>query len=257
VRGRDFGRGDTPDSPQVVIVNETMAERFWPGQDAIGQRFRFSGQEQLTEVVGIARDSKYNFIGEDPLPFIYQPLRQAPQTAVTLLLRTSTPEAALGAVRSAVQQMEPRLPLTGVFTMAAVFDQGLWAARLGATLLGVFGALALLLAAVGVYGVMAYAVSQRTREIGVRIALGASGGLVQRQVLMQGLLLTGAGVLLGAAGSVAVGRLIVGLLYDVSPYDPVTLTGIPAILLAVAALAIYLPARRASRVDPVTALRAT
>jgi predicted permease len=257
LRGRDFGPADTPDAPQVVIVNETMARRFWPGEDAIGRRFRFSGQDQLTEVVGVARDSKYNFIGEDPQPHLYQPLRQAPQAAVTVILRTDNPEAALGTVRSAVQQMEPTLPLTGVFTMAAIFEQALWAARLGATLLGVFGLLALALAAVGVYGVMAYSVSQRTREIGVRLALGASVGRVQRQVLVQGLLLTGAGVIAGLAGGVALSRLVVGLLYDVSPYDPVTLTALPAILLAVAALAIYVPARRASRVDPVVALRSS
>jgi predicted permease len=257
VRGRDFGRADTPDAPQVVIVNETMARRFWPDQDAVGQRFRFSGQEQVTQVVGIARDSKYNFIGEDPQPYIYQPLRQIPQSAVTVLLRSSNPAAALGAVRSAVQQMETTMPLTGVFTMAAIFDQGLWAARLGATLLGLFGLLALALAAVGVYGVMAYAVSQRTREIGVRMALGASVTGVQWQVLRQGLVLTGAGVMLGVACGVALGRLIVGLLYGVSPYDPVTLTAIPALLLLVSALAIYIPARRASRVDPVIALRAS
>ncbi|MCC7180640.1 MAG: ABC transporter permease [Acidobacteria bacterium] len=257
VRGRDFGAADTPESPQVVIINETMAERFWPGEEAIGRRFRFSGQQQLTEVVGVARDSKYNFIGEEPQPHLYQPLGQAPQTAVTLILRTDNPEAALGAVRSAVQQMEPTMPLTGVFTMAAIFDQALWAARMGATLLGVFGVLALLLAAVGVYGVMAYSVSQRTREIGVRLALGASEGLVQRQVLGQGLLLTGIGVIAGLAGGITLNRFIVGLMYDVSPYDPVTLAAIPAILLAVAALAIYIPARRASRVDPVVALRSS
>ena len=255
-RGRDFGIADAPDSPQVVIVNETMARQFWPDRDAVGQRFHFSGQQQPTEVVGVARDSKYNFIGEDPQPFIYQPLRQVPQAAATVLLRSASPGAALGAVRSAVQQMEPTMPLTGVFTMGAIIDQGLWAARLGATLLGVFGVLALALAAIGVYGVMAYSVSQRTREIGVRLALGATSGVVRWQVLRQGLTLAGIGVGGGVAIGVALSRLVVGLLYDVSPYDPATLTLIPAILLAVAALAIYIPARRASRVDPVIALRA-
>ena len=255
VGGRDFGATDGTGAPQAVIINETMASRFWPGEDAIGKRFRFSGQEQLTEVVGIARDSKYNFIGEEPQPHLYQPLRRVPQAAVTVIVRTDAPEAALGAVRSAVQAMEPAMPLTGVLTMAAIFEQGLWAARLGAMLLGVFGGLALALAAVGVYGVMAYAVSQRTREIGVRLALGASAGTVQRQVLRQGLTLAAAGVALGMAGGVGLNRLIVGLMYDVSPYDPVMLTAIPLLLLTVAVVAIYLPARRASRVDPVIALR--
>jgi ABC-type antimicrobial peptide transport system permease subunit len=147
------------------------------------------------------------------------------------------------------------MPLTGVFTMSTLFDQSLWAPRMGATLLGVFGTLALVLAAVGVYGVMAYSVTQRTREIGVRLALGATTGDVRRQVLTQGLTLTAVGVVVGVGAGVLLARLIVGLMYDVSPYDPITLTVIPSILIAVAALAIYIPARRASRVDPVIALR--
>jgi len=257
LRGRNFGPVDTVDTPQVVIVNETMARRFWPDQDPIGRRFRFFGQQQLTEVVGIARDSKYNFLGEDATPYLYQTLRQAPDAAVTLVVRASEPQVALGAVRSAIQAMEPTMPLTGVFTMAALIDQGLWAARLGATLLGVFGLLALVLAAVGVYGVMAYAVSLRAREIGVRMALGASTGQVRREVLRQGLLLSGIGVLLGTAAGAAVTPFVVGLLYGVSPYDPSTLIGVPAVLLAVAVLAVYIPARRASRVDPAVALRAS
>jgi predicted permease len=255
VAGRDFSPSDTTESPLVVIINETMAERFWPGEEAMGKRFRFSGQDQLTEVVGIARDSKYNFIGEEPQPHLYQPLRQVPQAAVTLLIRSENPQAALGAVRSAVQQMEPTLPLTGVLTMGDILAQGLWAARLGAILLGVFGLLALVLAAVGVYGVMAYAVGQRSREIAVRLALGADAGTVRRQVLAQGLAVAGLGVVLGILAGIALSRLMVGLMYDVSPYDPVTLVTIPALLMAVAALAIYVPARRASRVDPVVALR--
>jgi len=255
VRGRDFGPADTAGGPQVVIINETMARRFWPDEDPIGRRFRFSGQPQLTEVVGIARDSKYNFLGEDATPYLYQPLTQAPQAALTLVVRADRPEAALGTVRSTVQGMEPTMPLTGVFTMEAVIEQGLWAARLGATLLGVFGLLALILAAIGVYGVMAYTVSLRSHEIGVRMALGASAGRVRRDVLRQGLLLAGTGVLAGTVAGVALSPFVVGLLYDVSPYDPRTLIAVPGLLLAVAALAVYIPARRASRVDPDVALR--
>jgi putative ABC transport system permease protein len=232
-----------------------MARQFWPDHEPIGQRFRFSGQKQLTEVVGVARDSKYNFIGEEPQPYLYQPLRQIAQGNATVIVRSANPEAALGLVRSTVQQMEPQMPLTGVFTMSTLFDQSLWAPRMGATLLGVFGTLALVLAAVGVYGVMAYSVTQRTREIGVRLALGATTGDVRRQVLTQGLTLTAVGVVVGVGAGVLLARLIVGLMYDVSPYDPITLTVIPSILIAVAALAIYIPARRASRVDPVIALR--
>src|SRR5690606_8589941 len=151
--------------------------------------------------------------------------------------------------------MEPMMPLTGVLTMGDILDQGLWAARLGAILLGIFGLLALVLAAVGVYGVMAYAVGQRSREIAVRLALGANAATVRRQVLAQGLALAGLGVVLGILAGIALSRVMVGLMYEVSPYDPVTLVAIPALLMAVAALAIYVPARRASRVDPLVALR--
>jgi predicted permease len=255
MRGRDFAPSDTAESPQVVIVNETMAKRFWPDEDAIGKRFRFSGQEQLTEVVGVARDSKYNFLGEDPQPFIYQPLLQAPQPNVTLHLRSASPSAALGEVRAMVQQMEPNMPLVGVFTMEDVFDQALWAPRMGALLLAVFGALALGLASIGVYGVMAYTVSQRTRELGIRMALGATTGTVSRLVFRQGLTLTVVGVVLGSIGAVFGAQQVTNLLFSVNAIDPMTFVGIPLILIAVASLAIYIPARRASRVDPVEALR--
>jgi predicted permease len=255
VAGRDFSDRDLPETPQVVIINETMAKRFWPDQDAIGKRFRFFGQQQLTEVVGIARDSKYNFIGEAPQPFIYQALRQTPQPAVTLHARSANPDAILGNVRTAVQQMEPTMPLVGVFTMPNLFDQALWAPRMGALLLGIFGALALLLASIGVYGVMAYSVTQRTRELGIRLALGATTREVRGMVFLQGIVLTAVGVVVGIASAFALSRLIANLLFEMSPTDPVTFIVIPLVLVAVAAIAIYLPARRASRVDPVIALR--
>jgi predicted permease len=255
MRGRDFAPTDTAESPQVVIVNETMSAKFWPDQDAIGKRFRFSGQDQLTEVVGMARDSKYNFLGEDPQPFIYQPLLQTPQPTVTLHLRSANPAAALGTVRAVVQQMEPNMPLIGVQTMDDVFDQALWAPRMGALLLAVFGGLALVLASIGVYGVMAYTVSQRTRELGIRLALGATTSSVRRLVFRQGLALTLTGVVLGIVGAVVGARQVATLLFGVSAVDPVTFIVIPLILIVVACLAIYLPARRASLVDPVDALR--
>jgi predicted permease len=255
LRGRDFTDRDTVGTPQVVIINETMAKRFWPDQDPLGKRFRFFGQEQLTEVVGIARDSKYNFIGEAAQPFIYQPLRQTPQPAVTLQVRSANPESMLGSVRSVVQQMEPNMPLVGVFTMRNLFDQALWAPRMGALLLAIFGGLALLLASIGVYGVMAYAVSQRQRELGIRLALGATSGEVRGMVFRQGLGLTIVGVVVGLLAALGLTRLVANLLFNMSPMDPVTFTLIPIVLVAVASLAIYLPARRASRVDPVEALR--
>ena len=257
LRGRDFAATDTPEAPRVVIINETMARQFWPDQEAVGKRFRFFGQPALTEVIGVARDSKYNFLGENAQPFIYQPLRQVPQPAVTLHLRGANPAGALGTVRALVQQMEPSIPLTGVFTMETVFDQALWAPRMGALLLGVFGALALLLASIGVYGVMAYSVSQRTRELGIRLALGATTASVRGLVFRQGLTLTIIGVVFGVTGAVVGARQIAALLFGVQALDPVTFVVIPVVLVLVASLATYIPARRASRVDPADALRVT
>ena len=257
LRGRDFTERDAVGMPAVVIINETMAKRFWPDQDPLGKRFRFFGQEQLTEVVGVARDSKYNFIGEAAQPFIYQPLRQTPQPAITLQVRSANPDAALGTVRSVVQQMESNMPLVGVFTMRSIFEQALWAPRMGALLLAIFGGLALLLASIGVYGVMAYAVNQRQRELGIRLALGATSSEVRGMVFRQGLGLTIVGVVLGLAAAFGLTRLVANLLFNMSPVDPITFTLIPIVLIAVASLAIYLPARRASRVDPVIALRSS
>ena len=255
MRGRTFSSSDTAQSPRVVVINETMARLFWPGTDAVGKRFRFFRDTVPTEVVGIARDSKYNFLGEEPQPYIYGPLSQDPQPGVTLTIRSANPEAALGTVRAIVQQMEPNMPLVGVFTMANIFDQALWAARMGALLLAIFGGLALALASIGVYGVMAYSVSQRTRELGIRLALGASGSDVRQMVLRQGLSLTAMGIALGVAAAVLLSGLVTDLLYGVSATDPITFVVIPMILIGVAAIAIYIPARRASRVDPVVALR--
>jgi predicted permease len=257
LRGRDFTERDTEGTPPVAIVNEAMARRFWPDEDPIGKRFRFFGQDALIEVVGVARDSKYNTIGEEPQPFIYQPLRQAPQPAVTLHIRSENPDAILGTVRAAIQQMEPHLPLVNVFTMADVFEQALWAPRMGALLLTIFGGLAMVLASIGVYGVMAYAVSQRTRELGIRLALGASTHDVRGMVFRQGIVLTAAGIAIGIAVAIAASRLVTTLLFDTSPFDPVTFTVVPAVLAAVACVAIYVPARHASRVDPVVALRSS
>ena len=257
VRGRGFTGADTAQAPQVVVINETMARQFWPNEDAVGKRFKFFRDERFTEVVGIARDSKYNFLGEQPQPFIYAHALQAPEPAVTLTIRSARPDQALGTVRALVQQMEPGMPLVGVFTMANVLHQALWAPRMGALLLAIFGGLALLLASIGVYGVMAYAVSQRTRELGIRLALGATVGEVRGMVIRQGMSLTLAGIGVGILLSALLANLVNSLLYGVSATDPLTFIIIPAILIAVAAVAIYIPARRASRVDPVVALRLT
>jgi predicted permease len=257
VRGRAFKPTDRPGAPSVVVINQTMAERFWPGEDAIGKRFKFFSATEFTEVVGIAQNSKYNFLGEEAGPYMYQPLSQQPQPAVSLLVRSARPESTLGAVRALVQSMEPQVPLTNVSTMETVLGQSLFLPRMGALLLAIFGGLALTLAAIGMYGVMAYVVGQRTREIGIRMALGASAGTVRQLVLRQGLTLTGIGLALGLALAAVAVRPLSALLFDVSAFDPVTFAVIPLLLAAVATMAILVPARRASRVNATDALKAT
>jgi len=256
MRGRDFNDADRDGAPQVVIVNETMGERFWPGQDAVGKRFKFHGDESFREIVGVARNSKYFNVGEDPQPFIYLPLRQNYEGAVTLFVRSAAdPAVTLGTVRGEVQSMDRNMPLVGVATARDLIQQGFWAPRMGAALLAIFGLLALVLAAVGIYGVMSYSVNQRTQEIGIRMAMGAKPGDVLGLILRQGMTPVLIGVAAGLGVSLAAARLVSGLLFGVSATDPATFAGIPLLLAAVALAASYLPARRATRVDPMIALR--
>jgi putative ABC transport system permease protein len=247
LRGRTLSARDQPNTPNAVVVNETMAKGFWPDQDAIGRRFKFFGQDFFNQVVGIAKDSKYNFIGENETPFIYQATTQVYQPQLSLFVKAAQPQAVLGTVRGEIQQLDRNLPLTGVFTLNEIFDQALWAPMMAASLLAIFAGLSLMLSVIGIYGVMAYAVSQRTRELGIRMALGASRGDVLR--------LTALGVVIGLAVSLAMTRLVVSLLYSVSPTDIVTFTVVPLLLVAAALVASYLPALRATRIDPMEALR--
>ena len=255
-RGRDFSPSDHPDSPRVVVVNETMAKQFWPEQDAIGKRFKFFGQDWWNEVIGIAKDGKYNFIGENPQPHIYLSLTQSFEPAVSLHLRTSgDPATALGMARREVQEMDRVLPITNVFTFGEILRRSLWAPRMGASLLVVFGLLSLVLAVIGIYGVMSYSVNQRTRELGLRMALGADQGDVLRLVVRQGLTLAAFGIVIGLGLSFAATRLIGKLLFDVTARDPLIFAGIPVLLGLAALVASALPASRAARVDPTVALR--
>jgi predicted permease len=255
LRGRGFTDADQPHTPAVVIINETMAKRFWPDQDPIGKRFKFFGQDAFQQVIGVARDSKYNFIGEDPTPYIYQATEQVYQPQVSLLVKAANPSAVLGTVHGEIQQLDRHMPLTGVFTLTDIFGQSLWAPRMGASLLLIFAALSLVLAVVGIYGVMAYAVNQRTREIGIRMALGADRSAVLRMVVLQALRLTLLGVAVGLAAAFAASRLIANLLINVSPTDVVTFVAVPVVLSLAALAASYIPARRATRIDPMIALR--
>lgn len=256
LRGRLFTDADRQGTTSVAIINEAMAKKFWPNQDAIGKRFHFFGDAPLREVVGIARNSVVNAIGEVPVPLVYLPVTQDYAPAATLQVQTTgRPEAVIAGVRGQIQSLEPNLAITNVQTIGEIIDQGLWAPEMGAALLALFGGLALVLAAVGVYGVLAYSVTQQTREIGIRMAMGAERSDVLGLVVGQGLKLAGAGLALGILVSLALTRQLSSLLFGVSAYDPLTYAGVTVILVSVALLACYIPARRATRVDPLVALR--
>ncbi len=256
LRGRDFTLADREDSVPVAIINETMAERFWPDQDPLGKRFRFYGNDYYREVVGIAETVKYVTLAEDPRACAYTPMRQNYSDSMVLYVRSEAdPAAALAAVQHEVRDMDPEVPVTFPSTVREVMDQSLLGRKLAAALLGVMGILALALASVGLYGVMAHSVNQRNREIGLRMALGARQPEVLTLILKQSMTLVGIGLGIGLAVTLAVSRSIESLLYGVHPADPLTFASISVIMLAVALVASFFPAHRASRVDPLVALR--
>ena len=205
VSGREFNDNDRKDTTRVAIVSEAMAKQFWPNQDALGKRFHFFGETQLREVVGVARDTVVNQIGEEPQPLAYLPLTQDYSPAATMQVRTTgQPGPVIATVRGNVQSLDRNLALTNWNTIGELLDQGLWAPRMGAALLTVFGGVALILAIVGVYGVLSYSVNQQTREIGIRMAMGAQTGSVLRLVVQQGMRLALIGLALGPGGGVCV-----------------------------------------------------
>jgi len=260
LQGRDFAPQDTPTAPKVVIINEAVAHRFWPGQNPLGHHLIFGvGQNrpgQLIEIIGVAKDAKYRSLTEDTLLTMYLPLAQNYYLDMTLHVRSaSDPNQLVAALRREVRALDPQLPIFGVRTIEEQKNVSLYTSRMAAWLLALFGLLALLLAAMGIYSVMAYAVSHRTREIGIRMALGAQAGNVLRLVLGEGILLVAIGVVLGLGGAMAATRLISSFLYGVSATDPTIFALIPLLLMSVALLACYLPARRALKVDPMVALR--
>jgi predicted permease len=255
LRGRDFTDADRAGALPVAIVNETMARQFWPGQEALGKRFRYYTELVPREVVGVVKTSKYTTLGEAPQPAAYTPLRQVYSDNIVLFVRAHGDAASLiEPVRREIRQIDPRMPIQSAQVVKELLAQSLWAVNLGAALLGVFGALALLLACVGIYGVMSYSVGQRTREIGLRVALGASRGTVVALVLRQGLTLVAFGVVFGVGAAMWMSKSIASLLYG-SASDPVSFVAASGALVLVAAVASLLPALRASRVDPIVALR--
>ena len=255
--GREYTAADTPDSTRVIIINEAMARRYWPSEPALGGRIR-SGP-RVFEVVGIVADSKHQALNERPQPVLYFPLAQNPISTVRMMVRaTGDPAALIPAIRESFRTIDPNLPLYDVRTMTEHMKTAVFAQRMAADLLGAMGVLALLLAAVGLYGVIAHSVSQRTREMGVRLALGASPGRLLSMIVGQGMRLTVAGLVIGlVAAGAAFGSIgaVRTLLPGISPLDPVTFIGVPLVLAAIALLASWIPARRAGRVDPLVALR--
>jgi predicted permease len=255
--GRDFSAADTADSPSVIIVNESFAARHFPNEEALGKRLSVNGaQGPWRTIIGVARDSKYATLGEAATPYGYLPLAQNHETGMTLLVRTSGNPATLTTqVRQTLQALEPNLPLANAQPLAEVLGNALYAARMGAALVGVFGLLALLLAVVGLYGVMSFVVARRTREIGIRMALGARGADVVRLLLREGLTLVLLGCAIGLTGAWLLARLLSGFLYDLSATDPLTFGGVALLLASVAMIACWIPARRATQVNPMIALR--
>jgi predicted permease len=259
VRGRAFRDSDKDGTARVAIINQTMAERYWPNEDPIGKRFRPNTPETpLTEVVGVAKDSKYLALFEKPLPHIYIPSDQDFGPLRTLQIRTTVPpETLINRLRETVRELDPDMPIGDLQTMSRSLGglQGFLIFRVGAMQAGLLGLLGLALAVVGVYGVVSYGAAQRTREIGIRMALGAEPGDILRIILGQGVGLVVSGVVLGLAGAAAMTRLLKRFLLLVSATDPLTFTVVTLLLASAALWACYLPARRATRVQPVVALR--
>jgi predicted permease len=256
VRGRDFNSLDREGGMLVTIVNDTMARKFWPGEDALGKRFKFFGDTEYRTIVGIARTSKYAFVGEDPQSMAYVPLDQSYVSVMTVHIRVSgNPDLLKGTVERELRSIDHDVAVNSVLTGPELLDSSLFSQRMAATLLGIFGVIALVLAAVGIYGVMSYSVSQRAPEIGIRMALGAGRGEVLRMVLQQGMSIVFIGLASGLLLSMGIGKLISRLLYGVGNTDLATFGTTSLVLLVVAMVANYLPARRATLVDPVTVIR--
>jgi len=257
LRGRNFTSGDTPTSAKVAIVNEAFVRRYWPGSDGLGRHFRSrTADGPEFEVVGVVGDYKVGTVGEAPTPYIHFAIDQRTFTGNVLLARTASDAAVLLAgMRREVLNLEPNAIFLDSETMEAQVDATLLPARLAAQTIGIVGLVATILAAIGLYGVIAYAVGRRTREIGIRMALGAAPGDVLGMVMRQGLGIAGAGILIGLGLSWVAARAISSALYGVGAGDLVAWGGATAVLLGSAAVANYLPARRAALVEPSTALR--
>jgi putative ABC transport system permease protein len=260
LQGRDFGERDRWSAPAVVLVNRTLARRFWPGQSAVGKRLTFDDEPDepgdWLRVVGVVGDVRQLSLVDEVTPQIYAPLSQVPLEEMALVVRTVLEPASVAAtIRSLVASIDPEVPVSEIQALVQVRDESISTDRFRTLVIGCFGLLALALAVIGVYGVISYGVVQRTREIGIRVALGARHAQVLRLVVGEGMLTVGGGIAAGLVAAAALSRLLVSLLYEVRPGDPATFLAIALLIACVALAACSLPARRALRVDPAATLR--
>jgi putative ABC transport system permease protein len=259
LRGRNFSDADNETAPDVALINSTMARRFWTDGDPIGKRFLWGHpgkDEKWITIVGVVADTKLYGLDNPARLEVYSPYRQRPSADMNLVVRSTMDPASLtSAIRASVAAIDKDQPIFDVHTMQQLVDDSISTRRLTLVLLGIFSALALILAAIGIYGVMAYSVALRTQEIGIRMALGAQQKDVLRLILGQGARIAFFGVTIGLVAAAALARLLSSLLFSVSASDPITFAAVSILLVAIALLACYIPARRALRVDPIIALR--
>jgi putative ABC transport system permease protein len=256
LKGRFFTDRDATDAPSVFIINETLAHRVWPNEDPLGKRIRYNNADPWGEVVGVVGDVKFDGLHLASTPHLFEPYQQNAWSFLVVTIRSPLDRnTLLAAVRREVKTLDPNLPVSNIRMMEEVVAQSLATRRFVLLLFGLFAGLALLLATVGIYGVLTASVSQRTRELGIRMALGATARDVGRLIVGQGLKLVLSGIVIGVVSALALQRVIGKLLFGISPTDPLTFTVIAFLLIAVALLACWIPARRATKVDPLTALR--
>jgi putative ABC transport system permease protein len=259
LRGRFFSEQDSPASPNAAIISETLAQRYFPNQDPLGRQVKFGFPPNTNvsrEIVGVVGDIRDVALSRDPGPIMYVPFAQAPLWGAEVVVRSSLNAASVAAgIRGAVNSIDKNLPVTDVESFPEVLGASVAQERFRTLLMIAFSAAALLLAAVGIFGVISYSASQRTREIGVRMALGAQRAEVLKMIMAQGLRMALAGVGIGIAAALGVARFLTSLLYGVKPTDLVTFSAVSLLLIAIALLASYIPARRATKVDPMVALR--
>jgi putative ABC transport system permease protein len=262
LRGRTFTADDRLGGAMSVVINDALVRRYYPDRDPIGREIYLGAPDNRlfpqATIVGVVSDTRDGGLDAEPLPTVFIPMAMMPTwPSYSYVIRTSgDPTTVAGMVRSEIRAVDPTLPVENVTTMHAVLRESVAPARWSTTLLGSFAAVALVMAALGVFGVLSYTVTQRTRELGIRIALGAAPGAVRRLVVGQGMTLAVLGVAIGLAGALALTRFLEGMLFGVTRTDPVTYVAVSLLLVGVAAMAAYLPARRATRVDPMVALRA-